>query len=268
MPLFTFQWQQVLDILIVAVLFYYVFYFIRGTKTAIVIQGIIIFALFYYVCQLLHLVTLVWIFEKVIFVGSLALIIIFTPEIRQFLERTGKARLFFRISRSSNYDLMTQNVIEKLVLAMKAMSEKRLGGLIAIVKGDKSALEHMVLGVKLDAELTTELVLSIFESNTPLHDGALVIDNGRILYAGCFFPLSERDQAIKSLGTRHHAAIGLTERVDVIVAVVSEETGAMSVCHNGRISYNLTLEQLAPLINILYLEGGTVATVLPRLMVQ
>jgi diadenylate cyclase len=268
LPLLSFHWQQILDIFIVAVLFYYVFYFIRGTKTAIVIQGIIIVAIFYYVCQLLHLLTLVWIFEKVIFVGSLALIVIFTPEIRQFLERAGKARLLFRMFRNRSFDNATQDIIDKVLTAMKAMSERRMGGLIAILKDDKSALEHMVLGVKLDAEFTTELVLTIFEANTPLHDGAIVIDDGRIQYAGCFFPLSERDQAIKSLGTRHHAAIGLTERTDVIVAVVSEETGAMSVCNNGRISYNLTLEQLEPLIKLLYAEGGSSATVLPRLMVQ
>jgi len=268
LPVPQFHWQQILDVLIVAVLFYYVFYFVRGTKTAIVIQGIFIVAAVYYICQLLRLLTLVWIFEKVLFVGSFALIIIFAPEIRQFLERAGRTRFLLRHIYSRPGPASKGEICDLVVSSMRSMSERRLGGLIAILGDDHSALEQMIIGVRLDSEISTELILTIFDPGTPLHDGAIVIDNGRILYAGCFFPLSEREQAIKFLGTRHHAGIGITERTDIIVAVVSEETGALSICHNGRISYNMTSDQVSSLLRLLISNDSEKASILPRILME
>ena len=268
MPAFPFQWQQILDVLIVAVLFYYIFYIFRGTKTEIVIQGIFIVAVVYYLCQLLHLITLVWIFEKILFVGSFALIIIFAPEIRHFLERAGRTRFLLRLLQPKQEQETADAVIIKVISAVRVMGERRQGGLIAFLHNDRSALEHIVLGPKIDAELSAELILTIFEPSTPLHDGAIVVEGGRVLYAGCFFPLSKRETTIRFLGTRHHAAIGITERSDVIVVVVSEETGAISLCHHGRIAYNLALDQLETLFRLLIENAVGQASVLPQLHVE
>jgi diadenylate cyclase len=265
LPLF--QWQQVLDVLIVAVIIYYLLYFVRGTKTFIVLLVIALLGAVYYICSVLQLLTLVWVLEKVLLVGPIALIIIFTPEIRHFLERAAQTRLFIRPFFEDEPSKGTEDLLEEVVGALGVMSEKRIGGLIAFIQ-NPSALDDMVLGQRLDALTSAGLILSIFDTSAPLHDGAIVIDGDIISYAGCFFPLSEREQTIRQLGSRHHAAIGITERAEVVVLVVSEETGAMSVCHNGRIAYNLTGEQVLALTRLLLKPDPSRSSVMPRLVLD
>ncbi len=267
--IFSFQWQQVLDVLIVSVLFYYLIYLVRGTKTAIVFQGILIVSFVYYICRLFQLLTLVWILEKVLFVGPIALLVIFTPEIRQFLERAGRMRFLLRQSLDSE-PASTAEVCSEIHKAVHIMSEAKIGGLIGItrVRGDQSVLDHVVLGVRMDADVSSELLLTIFNKESPLHDGAVIVDGGKILYAASFFPLSDREQPIKIFGTRHIAGIGITERADMIVAVVSESTGAISLCYNGRIAYNLTLEQFDELLRELLIPDTTRLSILPRVLVE
>ena len=156
-------------------------------------------------------------------------------------------------------------MMDEVIAAMKTMSERKTGAMIGLMR-DRAALEAMVLGVRLDAKVTTELLLAVFNKSGPLHDGAAIIDDDVLRYAGCFFPLSEREQSIRFLGSRHHAGLGMTERADIVVLVVSEETGAMSVCHNGRIAYNLTGEQVGKLAGLLLSPDPARATVLPAAM--
>ena len=266
---FSFQWQQVVDVLIVSVLFYYVMYLVRGTKTAIVFQGILIVAFVYYICRLLQLLSLVWILEKVLFVGPIALLVIFTPEIRQFLERAGRMRLLLR-QPFEHQSATVSEVCAEVHKAVHHMSEAKTGALIGItrISGDYSVLDHIVLGVRMDAQVSSELILTIFNKESPLHDGAIIIDGGQILYAACFFPLSDREQPIKIFGTRHIAAVGVTERADIIVAVVSESTGAISLCYNGRIAYNLTLEQFDELLGVLLAPDREKLSIVPRILVD
>lgn len=226
-----------LEILVLAMLFYFIIEFFRGTRGAQVLWGFITLLLVLMVLtRFFHLDALNWLLQHITVYFVLAVLIIFQPEIRRALAEIGKQHVFAPTKDS-------QDILFSLVQAVLMLSQRKIGALIAIEReiGLRSIQES---GVRIDSVISPELLSGIFFPQTPLHDGGVVIQGDRITAAGCLFPLSHRDELSKNLGTRHRAAIGLTEETDAIVVVVSEETGVISLAYRGRLIRGLDEERL------------------------
>lgn len=234
----SFQITDVLDILVVTFLFYEILVWVRKTRAWILFKGITVVLVIWMIASVLELNMTVWIFEGTLSVGILAVIIIFQPELRRALEQLGRGNFMTKLfgERST---AVTEETAENIIQAMVAMSEVKTGALIAVEQ--KVVLgEYEQTGLPVDATVTSQLIVNIFEKNTPLHDGAMIIRQNRILSATCYLPLSENSDISKDLGTRHRAALGLSEVSDAKVFIVSEETGAMSMAYGGQIYRKIT----------------------------
>ena len=250
----TSDWlYSILDILIVAYLIYQILMLIRGTKAMQILFGLLIFVALYLLSNLLDLVTLNWLLEK--FIGSfiIIIVIIFQEDIRRGLSEFGKTG---SLSTTKTEDRLGASPIEEIVKAASLLSERRIGALIAI-EMDAILDQYMVEGIKIDATITKELLVSLFipYKANPTHDGAVIIRNQRINSAGCFLPLSANDRIDKALGTRHRAAIGLSESTDAVIVVVSEETGIISVAHNEQLTRKLSPEALRDYLHKMFVQN-------------
>ncbi|MDF7823077.1 diadenylate cyclase CdaA [Pontiellaceae bacterium B12227] len=227
-----------IEIFILASLFYFIFRLFKGTRGSSILTGLIIlFAVLYGVTSVSHLDVLNWILSKLMLYISLAVVVIFQPEIRRVLARLGRQPW-------RNNGMSTQkNLVEPLLQCVKLLSKRKIGALIAIEReiGTRAIQDT---GTKMNSVVSAELLSTIFFPHTPLHDGGVIISGDRICAAGCLFPLSQKEELSKMLGTRHRAAIGITEETDAVVIVVSEETGAISVAYNGRLRRGLGEEKL------------------------
>ena len=237
---------QAVEVLLLWVIFYHLLKLIRGTRGAQVLSGlamalITVLALTYF----LNLHTLNWMFRTFSVNLVLAFVVIFQPEIRKALAELGRPGV---LPGSGNSKPGTRDIVEPLVNAIRELSRKKIGALIAIER--EAGLRAVVeTGVLIDSRVTPELVSSLFFPRSPLHDGGVIIRGDRIASAGCVFPLSQREELHRSLGTRHRAAIGITEETDAIVLVVSEETGNISIAFKGRLSRGLDEERLRRMLN-------------------
>jgi diadenylate cyclase len=231
-------WNDVLDILIVAIIIYQVLVLLRGTRGAQMALGIIVITVFYYLSRRWHLETVQWILTNLLPFFFLAIIIIFQSEIRRGLASIGK-NPFWR----SLTPMRFSDVYDEIVLSVTALSSQRIGGLIVLEReiGLKTYIES---GVALNAQLSYDLLMTIFNPHTPLHDGAVIVQRNKIASAACFLPLTLNPRLSKELGTRHRAAIGITEETDAVAVVVSEETGIISMAEGGQIERTLDGEQL------------------------
>jgi len=232
---------NILDILLVWYVIYKGLTLIRGTKAVQLLKGIFVIFIIRVATVLLGLDTLGWITKQIIDFGFLAIIIIFQPEIRRALEQIGRGKLF---SRSSN--LKEEQEQDRLVQAMTKsvgyMAKRRIGALVSIEK-DTGLTDYIETGIQMNSEISSELMINIFIPNTPLHDGAVIVKKNKIAAAACYLPLSENPFISKELGTRHRAAIGISEVTDAITIIVSEETGGISLTVNGDIHRDLSLEE-------------------------
>ncbi|NCC50734.1 MAG: TIGR00159 family protein [Spartobacteria bacterium] len=231
-----------LEILVLACVYYYVMLFFRGTRGAQVLYGFVFSLIILMILtQFLHLDTLNWVLKRFSVYLAVAFLIIFQPEIRRALAELGKQHVFAPTRDD-------RNLVDQIMQAVLILSERKIGALIAVEQeiGTRAIQES---GIRLDSRLTPELLASIFFPHTPLHDGGVIIHDDRIVAAACVFPLSQRQELSKSLGTRHRAAIGLTEETDALVVVVSEETGAVSVAYRGRLSRGLEEDRLQRLLS-------------------
>mgnify|MGYP000003250664 FL=1 len=236
-----FSYKDILDILGVSVIVYTVLYFLRITKGMQILKGLILIAIVWAIAFFLDLKAVSTIFEKFWTVGLFSLIVIFQPEIRKALTRLGQATKF---SPSSSVE---ERVIERIVRACSFMSERQIGALIVIERNQD--LEPLLEGcVKLDAIVSVELIITLFDPLTPLHDGAVVIKGDRIAYASCVLPLSKSQDIPKKYGTRHRAGLGISEESDAVSIIVSEETGEISVAVGGKLHRNLDPEGLKLLL--------------------
>lgn len=237
----TFRWQDVVDILLVWILLYFLYKQLKDTRAVNLIKGLIVLASINFVSHIFDFYTINWILQQAMTVLLFALPVVFQPELRRALDRLGQTRLF---QKSQNVDdELMEAVINQVMVAAKHMSRQKIGALIVFER--MSPLQDIIdTGVKIDAEVSTQLIRNIFIPNTPLHDGAMIIRNGRIMAASCLLPLSENRNVSQELGTRHRAAIGMTEQTDAVVVVVSEETGAISYTYGGHIYRNIPEDQL------------------------
>jgi diadenylate cyclase len=227
----------VIDILLVAAIIYEFLALIRGTRAALILIGLSIVVLAFYVSRIGELVTLNWMISRALPYGVFALIVIFVPEIRQALARLGRR---MTLTRSSAAEVDTY---DDIVLAANLFSQNQTGALI-IIQREIGLRTYIESGVALDARISYDLLATLFRPSAPLHDGAVIVQGDRVAAAACFLPLSMNPVLSTQLGTRHRAAIGITEETDAISIVVSEETGSISLAVAGTIERDLTVEQL------------------------
>lgn len=233
---------KLLDILLVWVSLYYILKNLRkNVKMVLLFKGILIILFIKIVSDLLDLVTIGYLLDYVLTWGPLALIVIFQPEIRNVLEHLGRSNLLGR------HKVLTVDEREKMVYeitgAMEYMKKTRIGALI-VLERDNSLNEYIEKSKKIYADISSDLLISIFFPNNPLHDGGVIIQGDKITSAGAVFPTSDNLKISKRLGTRHRAALGISETGDCIALIVSEETGRLSIAMNGELHYNLTLDEV------------------------
>mgnify|MGYP000853012379 FL=1 len=238
--------RDILDIVIVAYLIYKMIFWIKETRAWVLFKGILVICIFALMCYILRLNTILWILSKTISVGIIAVIVVFQPELRKALEQLGKSKHFFALlsfesqEKSREY---TEKTVEEIIKASEKMSAARTGALM-LIERDVPLGDFERTGINIDAVVTSQLLINIFEKNTPLHDGAVIIKNNRVAAATCFLPLTESNEVSMELGTRHRAAIGASEVSDAFIVVVSEETGAISIANSGVLYRNLSIDAM------------------------
>jgi diadenylate cyclase len=237
-------WKSILEIGFIWILIYFVIRFVQGTRAVQVLTGLIILVILFNVAKIFELSTINWVLTKLFAVGVLAFLILFQPELRRGLARIGQNTVF-------NPFLKKGGTIDEVVEACHRMSKMKRGALLAIER-DVGLKNYIETGIPLDSRLSSELLITIFAANTPTHDGAVVIEGDRIASAGSLFPLSQNPDLPRILGTRHRAAIGLTEETDAVCVVVSEETGAISVSVYGKLTRDLDEEGLRRVLKSLF----------------
>ena len=240
---------DILDILIVAYIVYKIIGWVKETRAWTLFKGVVVFFLFYAFAFMFQLNTIHWILSKTISVGIIAFVILFQPELRKALEQLGNGRLIRSIFKNEGLDEEnddTAHIVEEIVTAAGKMAAVKTGALI-LVERKVPLGDHVRTGIPVDAIVTSQLLINIFEHNTPLHDGAVIIRNGRVAAAACFLPLTENKVSME-LGTRHRAAIGASEVSDADIVVVSEETGYISLARGGAIYRNLTPAELRKML--------------------
>src|SRR5690625_4200944 len=230
-----------LDIALVWYVLYKLIMLIRGTKAIQLLKGIVIVLAVRMASIFLGLQTLQWLTHEAILWGFLAIIILFQPELRRALEQLGRGRLFSRSSRSAEERL--ESVIDSIIKACNYMAKRRIGAIITIER-ETGIDDYAETGIPINGKLTQELLTNIFTPNTPLHDGAVIIKNNEIVAAACYLPLSESPFISKELGTRHRAAVGISEVTDALTIVVSEETGYIACTKNGELRRDLDQDEL------------------------
>ena len=228
----TIGFLDFVDIGVVAYFLYKIYTMLKNTRAAALVKGLIVLAFIMLVSKWLNLHVINWLLEKAMTMVMVALPIVFQPELRRALEQIGRGRLFRKAQEIDEDEL--NDMIDAVASAASIMARRKVGALIVFERAI-GLEERIETGVKIDGLVTDSLLLNIFEKNTPLHDGAVIIRGNRIVAASCLLPLTEQRNLSQELGTRHRAAIGLSEQSDALVLVVSEETGTISIARNGEI---------------------------------
>jgi len=245
---------DVIDIVVVAYLLYRLIGFIKETRAQQLFRGILLIVAFFLVSEIFNLSLLNWLFTRLITVGLIAVVILFQPEIRRGLEQIGRRGVLSRRLRDMGKEEIYATV-HKIVDSVEDFSSTRTGALIVIER--ETMLNDIVeTGVTIDAEISVRLLGNLFYEGSPLHDGAVILRGDRVCAASCVLPLTERQNIGKNLGTRHRAALGLSEVSDAFVIVVSEETGAISVAQNGEFRRFLDLKTLEKMLLDIYIPSG------------
>ncbi len=241
------QWTDVIEILFIAFVLYSILVWIKDTKAWSLLKGIIVLMSFTIIAYILNLRTILWIVGRTISVGIIALVIIFQPELRRALEQLGRKRIVSSIfsfgEGKDKGELFSAKTAEEIVKAVYAMAAVRTGALI-VIEQDMMLEEYIRTGIEVDGIVTNQLLINIFEHNTPLHDGAVIVRENRVVAATCYLPLSDNINLSKELGTRHRAGVGISEVTDSFTIIVSEETGAVSIAVGGEILRNIDKESL------------------------
>jgi diadenylate cyclase len=236
---------NVLDIIVVWYIVYKLIQLVRGTKAIQLFKGVAMFIAIRFLAELIGLHTLSWLMDQVITYGVIAAIVIFQPEIRRGLEHLGRTTFFTPSKNESNKD---EEMIKAFDKAIQYMSKRKIGALITIER-NTGLEEYIETGIPLDADITGELLINIFIPNTPLHDGAVIIRDGKISVSCAYLPLSDSVLLPKEFGTRHRAALGVSEVSDALTIIVSEETGNVSITLNNRLYSDLSQEDYLKMLN-------------------
>ena len=238
---------DIIEMIIIAIFLYEILKWVKSTRAWILLRGIMVIAGFFILAALFQMSVILWLGEKIFNAGLIALIVVFQPELRKALEQLGRRNIIRKIlptawSRKSLKRFDDQTRLD-LVKSSFDMGAVKTGALI-VVEQDVMLKEFERTGIPVDAILTRQLLINIFEKNTPLHDGAVIVRGNRVVSATCYLPLTENLGLSKDLGTRHRAAVGISEVSDALTIVVSEETGKISITQDGKLTHDLTKEDL------------------------
>ena len=240
-----------IEIIILAIAFYEIMIWIRKTKAWILLKGIVAIIAFMLIASIFHLDTILWIIKNVLSMGVLTLVIIFQPELRKALEQIGKKNILSNIlsldSGKKVNERFSDKTINEFIKATAELGRTKTGALI-VIEQDYSLAEYIRTGIDVDAVISSQLLINIFEHNTPLHDGAVIVSGNRIVSATCYLPLSENMGLSKDLGTRHRAGVGISENTDAFTIIVSEETGKISVTEGGNLYRNISGDELKKML--------------------
>lgn len=234
-----------IDIVLVFAIIVYIAKIIKKTRAGQIVKGVILLALIYVIAKLTNMVILTFLLDNFMSYGIILLIIVFQPELRNVFEKLGRSKIVDVFDMDDN--ILVKHSISEIAKAVEIMSMKQIGALIVLERNTNVA-EVLREGIPLNAKVTSELIQNIFMPRTPLHDGAIVISGSEILAAKCILPLASEVSVPKSLGTRHRAAVGITEISDALVVVVSEETGIISLAEGGKLTRELTADTLRDLL--------------------
>ena len=243
---------DVIDTGLVAFFLYRIYVMLKNTRAAALVKGLMVLASLVIVSKWLNLHVINWILEKAITMMMVALPVVFQPELRRALEQIGRGRLFRKRIELDETEL--NDMIEEVANAVVIMGQRKVGALI-VFERSVGLEERIETGVKIDGLITDSLLLNIFEKDTPLHDGAVIIRGNRIIAASCLLPLTDNRGLSQELGTRHRAAIGISEQSDALVVAVSEETGTVSVARNGEIYRYLRREDVVDMLQSAYVTN-------------
>ena len=243
----TIQITDILEILIISFLVYQIMVWIRNTKAWSLLKGVFIIMVFILIAAVMEMNTIIWITKNVFSLAITAVIVVLQPELRKALETLGKKNIlssFFNLDTGRlDTGLFSDKTIREITKASVEMAKVRTGALIVVQQND-SLSEYTRTGIEVDGIVTSQLLINIFEHNTPLHDGAVVVHGDRIISATCYLPLSDNMELSKELGTRHRAGVGISEATDSLTVIVSEETGNISVAYKGNLMRGLTAQEL------------------------
>nr|WP_072514620.1 diadenylate cyclase CdaA [Ndongobacter massiliensis] len=242
----TFRVTDLIDILVISFMIYYLILLVKETRAEQLIKGFFAILVLAQFSEWFHLYTLNWIISNLLTVGLILIIIVFQPELRRAFERLGRSQGWIT-SLVRAHDAETANRSEEIVRAVGSLARQKIGALI-VLEGSIGLSDIVETGTEIGGLVSSELLINIFIPNTPLHDGAVIVKEDQIRAAGCFLPLTENSGLSRDLGTRHRAALGISERSDALVVVVSEETGLVSTCQNGEISRRIDEPTLRSLL--------------------
>ncbi|MBR4208474.1 MAG: diadenylate cyclase CdaA [Lachnospiraceae bacterium] len=237
--------SDIVEMLLIAVVVYYVMAWMRRTKAWSLLKGLLVILAFFLIAAMFNMSTILFIAEKSLYVAATAFVVILQPELRRALEQLGSKNLFSGlitsdVNRAGEY---SDHTIDEIVRAAFAMGRVKTGALM-VLEREQTLSEYEKTGIRVDAAVSNQLIINIFEHNTPLHDGALIFRNDRIVSATCYLPLSDNPNLSKALGTRHRAGVGISEVTDALVIIVSEESGKVSVASGGELYNGLSQEGL------------------------
>ena len=241
---------DLIDIILVAVIIYELLLLTRHTRGSALLKGLVLLVAIALICSLFGFVSLNWLLRAILQNGAIVLVILFQPELRKALERMGRSRVFKKSGTKTEGE-EKDVIISEIMQTIKDLSKRRVGALIVFEQ--QTGLQDVIeTGTRLNAEISAPLLENIFEPNTPLHDGAVVIRDTEIMAAACILPLAEASAVSRELGTRHRAAVGLSENTDAIIIVVSEETGIVSMARDSVLTRPLTVQALEEILNEIY----------------
>lgn len=243
----TIHWNDVVEILILTFLAYHLLVWIKNTKAWALLKGVVVIAAFVLIAAIFRMNTILWIVSNVFSIAAIAIVVVLQPELRKALEELGRKNLFSSIlafdTSKSEDGRFSDRTINEIVKASVEMGKVKTGALI-VIEQEQSLSEYERTGIDVDALISSQLLINIFEHNTPLHDGAVIVRGNRVISATCYLPLSDNMALSKDLGTRHRAGVGISEVTDSLTVIVSEETGKISVAYGGQLERGLDAERL------------------------
>ncbi len=249
----TIRFSDILEVFIIAFLVYHILVWAKNTRLWSLLKGVIVILVFILVCALLNMSTILWIVERVFSIAIIAIVVILQPELRKALEELGRKNIFSNVLALGDAKIegrFSDKTLNEITRACVEMAKVRTGALI-VIEQNHPLTEYERTGIDVDAIVTSQLLINIFEHNTPLHDGAVIVRGDRITSATCYLPLSDNMGIGKELGTRHRAGIGVSEATDCFVIIVSEETGKISVAYEGELERALDSDRLRERLRVI-----------------
>lgn len=241
------HWTDVVEIIILAFLAYHILVWIKNTRAWALLKGVTVIAVFILIAAFFRMSTILWIVQNVFSIAAIAIVVMLQPELRKAMEELGQKNLFSSIlsfdSSKSEDGRFSDRTINEIVKASVEMGKVKTGALI-VIERDQPLSEYERTGIDVDGIVTSQLLINIFEHNTPLHDGAVIVRGNRVVSATCYLPLSDNMALSKELGTRHRAGVGISEVTDSLTVIVSEENGKISVAYNGQLERGLDADRL------------------------